>query len=383
MRVLVVFGTRPEAIKLAPVIRALVDDPRFECIVCNSGQHSRMLNQVLEVFAIQPDHSFSLMRPNQTLTKVTIGVLSKLEGVFASERPDLVIVQGDTTTAFASALAAYYHQVPVAHIEAGLRTGNTRDPFPEELNRVLADKLSDYLFAATERSKSNLLSEGHSKDRIWVTGNTGIDALLWIAARDADVLQPSGVSKRLAAQARRWQTRGQRLVLVTCHRRESFGARMEVICSALRDIAERNTDVEIVYPVHLNPNVWNVVNRVLANVPRVHLIRPLSYSAFVWLLGNAYLVLTDSGGIQEEAPALGKPVLVMRNTTERAEAIEARVARLVGVEREAIVAQTERLLNSPSAYTEMAKQVSPYGDGHATERILEVLMGAQAPVEAL
>lgn len=357
-------GTRPEAIKMAPVVKALEKRPEhFEVRVCLTGQHRELLDQVIRLFDLPVHHDLNLMQPGQSIHDVTAGVLLGMRGVLEAERPDCVLVHGDTTTTFAAALAAYYARIPVGHVEAGLRTGLRYEPFPEELNRQLADTLSTHLFAATEGARQNLLREGRRDDEIVVTGNTVIDALLAVAAQPYVFTDPLLAS--LGTE--------RRLVLVTAHRRESFGEPFAHICAALRQIVQDNLDVEIAYPVHPNPNVREVANRLLVDVPRLHLIPPMEYLPFVHLLKKCHLVLTDSGGIQEEAPALDKPVLVMRDATERPEAIAAGAARLVGTATATIVAETQRLLDDPEAYAAMASARNPFGDGEAAKRIAAYL----------
>lgn len=368
--VLCVFGTRPEAIKMAPVVRALGTAPGLRPAVCVTDQHEAMLDQVLELFGIRPDHRLGVMCAGQSPSEVAARVLERLPDVLAATRPAAVLVQGDTTTTFAAALAAFYARIPVGHVEAGLRTYRKDAPFPEELNRQMTTALADWHFAPTGWARDNLLQAGVPAARIAVTGNPVIDALRWIehetATRDADLLP---------------DVDGRRLILVTAHRRESFGGPFVELCSALRDIVCRNRDVELVYPVHLNPNVQEPVRRLLAGLERVRLLPPVDYLTLVGLLRRAYLVLTDSGGIQEEAPAFGKPVLVMRETTERPEGVEAGTARLVGTARERIVEEVERLLRDAAAYETMARAHNPYGDGQAAERITRVLSRALGAVE--
>jgi UDP-N-acetylglucosamine 2-epimerase (non-hydrolysing) len=370
MRVLIIFGTRPEAIKLAPVIRELGKRPEFDPRVCVTAQHREMLDQVLQLFEIRPDFDLGIMRPDQSLFEVTERALAALEGVLEAERPELVLVQGDTTTAFVGALAGFYRKIRVGHIEAGLRSCDKFAPFPEEMNRRLADELSDLLFAPTEGAKANLLREGFPEERIFVTGNTVIDALLWTVERLESPEAQARLARRFAELG--LDLEGKRLILVTAHRRESFG-RLGEICHALRLIAEHNRDVELVYPVHLNPQVRGPVRRALEGTERVHLLEPLDYESFVWLMSRAYLILTDSGGIQEEAPSLGKPVLVMRERTERPEALAAGTAKLVGVAPQRIFQEAQRLLDEPAEYAKMARAVNPFGDGHAAERIVSIL----------
>jgi len=368
MHVLLVFGTRPEAIKMAPVVQALAAAPRFQCRVCVTGQHREMLDQVLALFGIEPDRDLAVMQAGQNLTPVTCGVLTGLRDALASEGPDWVLVHGDTTTTFAAALAAYYQQITVGHVEAGLRTGNRYSPWPEEMNRRLAGALTELHFAPTAKAQQSLLSENVAPERIEVTGNTVVDALLTVVSR----LRDEPALRAEAEAAFDFLTSGRRVIVVTGHRRESFGEGFRNLCEALRRIAARG-DVEIVYPVHMNPNVQTPVKELLAGQPRVHLLEPQDYLPFVALLDRSYLVITDSGGIQEEAPSLGKPVLVTRETTERPEAVDAGTVRLVGTEQTTIVAETERLLDDAASYKTMSRAHNPYGDGHAAERIVQRL----------
>lgn len=370
MNVLLVFGTRPEAIKLAPVIAELrTRCPEIRTHVCVTAQHRHMLDQVLDWFGIVPDFDLDLMEANQSLCRLAGRVLSRFSEVLDQVRADVVLVQGDTTTTMAAALAACYRGVPVGHVEAGLRTYDMRNPFPEELNRRVASVASTYHFAPTKRAARALLAERTPSENIYITGNTVIDALAMTLSRPVPVELPCDGDGRV--------------VLVTAHRRESFGGPFESMCSALRRLAERNPDVQIVYPVHLNPNVREPVNRILAGHPRIHLLEPLRYEQFVHLMARAYLILTDSGGIQEEAPFLGKPTLVMRETTERPEAIEAGTARLVGTTGATIVEWCERLLEDRSEYERMAQAGSPFGDGKASRRIVDVLLGKGDSIESL
>jgi UDP-N-acetylglucosamine 2-epimerase (non-hydrolysing) len=362
-KILVVFGTRPEAIKLAPVVRALKErTSRYHARVCVTAQHRQMLDQVLAVFGIRAHHDLNIMQKAQSLDDVTIRVLSGVREVLRAERPDMVVVQGDTTTTFATSLAAFYANVPVAHVEAGLRTGEKRSPFPEEINRVLTSHLADLHFAPTRRAEQNLRREGIERSRIIVTGNSVIDALLYVR----------GTVQRHAASYRRLFPAvdfSRRVVLVTGHRRESFGEGFRNICRAIRRIA-LTEEVEIIYPVHLNPNVQRPVRQILGGMPNVHLIEPLEYRPFVFLMDASYLILTDSGGVQEEAPSLGKPVLVMRNHTERPEGLTAGTVRLVGNGEQSIVGEVRRLLHDRARYRRMSRAHNPYGDGRASGRIV-------------
>lgn len=372
MKPLLVFGTRPEAIKLAPVVREFARvgvEPRL----CVTGQHREMLDQVLVLFDLKPHHDLNLMRAGQDLNQVTASVVVGLKPILEAEEPDVVIVQGDTTTVLAASLAAFYAKIPVAHVEAGLRTNHKLSPFPEEMNRRLASQIADFHFAPTERARANLLAEGRDPMRTWVTGNTAIDALHHCRARVQGLREPPGVPREVASRLAEWCDGRERIILVTGHRRESFGAGFAGIAAALADVAERNPDARIVYPVHLNPNVRGPITARLAGTPRTHLLDPLPYDAFVWLMERSHVVLTDSGGIQEEAPALGKPVVVMRDTTERPEAVEAGTSVLAGTSREGIAATVERLLRDPAEYDRMARAVNPFGDGRAAERIVTVL----------
>ncbi len=366
-KILTVFGTRPEAIKLAPLVLGCASQlSELQSIVCVTSQHREMLRQVLELFNIKPDYDLGIMEEDQDLFDITSKIILKLRSVLEECRPDIVIIQGDTSTAFLAALAAFYMRIPVAHVEAGLRTRDKHNPFPEELNRTFISSIADYHFAPTEQAKKNLLDEQVPEEKIFVTGNTVIDALtltLSIQRKEKPVSQKNfgGIDF------------GKRILLVTGHRRESFGEGLRNICAGLKKLAENHNDVEIVYPVHLNPNVRKEVMKALKGIPNVHLKEPMDYGKFVYLMDRCYLILTDSGGIQEEAPSLGKPVLVMRNATERPEAVQAGTAILVGTETQAIVEQTERLLEDQTAYKKMASAENPFGDGKATERIIAIL----------
>lgn len=368
-RILTVFGTRPEAIKMAPLVHALAADERFEAKCCVTAQHREMLDQVLELFEITPDYDLNLMMSGQTLNDVTARILLELKPVLQEFKPDVVLVHGDTATTFAASLAAYYEQIAVGHVEAGLRTGNIYSPWPEEGNRRLTGALTRYHFAPTQNSKENLLKENFNPDNIDVTGNTVIDALLLVKDK-IDVNQ--NLSIELSAQFP-FLREDKKLVLVTGHRRESFGGGFERICEALALTAQKHPEVQIVYPMHLNPNVREPVNRILAGIENIYLIEPQQYLPFIYLMNRAHIILTDSGGIQEEAPSLGKPVLVMRDTTERPEAVEAGTVKLVGTDVHEITSNLSELLLDEKAYQAMSFAHNPYGDGKACQRILDVL----------
>ena len=370
LKTLCVFGTRPEAIKMAPLALQLAADERFDAKVCVTGQHREMLDQVLSLFDLKPDYDLNIMKPGQDLTDVTAGILTSLKPVLAEFKPDIVLVHGDTATTFAASLAAYYQQIPVGHVEAGLRTGNIYSPWPEEGNRKLTGALATLHFAPTETSRQNLLNEGVGEERILVTGNTVIDALLDVVAK----LEASQSLQAQFSQQFNFLQADKKLILVTGHRRESFGGGFERICRALVDTAKAHPEVQVVYPVHLNPNVREPVNRLLQGIENVHLIEPLDYLPFVYLMNRAHLILTDSGGIQEEAPSLGKPVLVMRDTTERPEAVEAGTVKLVGTDTDMIVKHLNTLLSDEAAYAAMSRAHNPYGDGRACSRIQEGLL---------
>ncbi|WP_406565587.1 non-hydrolyzing UDP-N-acetylglucosamine 2-epimerase [Halomonas jincaotanensis] len=369
MKTLCVFGTRPEAIKMAPLALLLAADKRFDAQVCVTGQHREMLDQVLELFELKPDHDLNIMTPGQDLTDVMTGILQGMKKVLAEVKPDIVLVHGDTATTLATSLAAYYQQIPVAHVEAGLRTGNIYSPWPEEANRKLTGALAELHFAPTDRSRQNLLEEGIAPAKVHVTGNTVIDALLEVVHK----LEDSERFRQQFAEQFDFLDANRKLILVTGHRRESFGGGFERICRALHDTAAAHPDTQIVYPVHLNPNVLEPVNRLLSDIDNVHLIEPLDYLPFVYLMNRAHLILTDSGGVQEEAPSLGKPVLVMRETTERPEAVEAGTVKLVGTDVARIVDEMHSLLTDTAAYEAMSYAHNPYGDGKACQRILETL----------
>lgn len=370
MKVLTVFGTRPEAIKMAPLVHALAADSRFTAKVCVTAQHREMLDQVLELFEITPDYDLNIMKPGQSLNDITTAILTDMKPVLEDFKPDVVLVHGDTATTFATALASYYQQIPVGHVEAGLRTGNIYSPWPEEANRKLTGAITSYHFAPTETSQQNLLNEAINPASITVTGNTVIDALFWVRNK---IEQDQALGNILTAQYP-FLDASKKLILVTGHRRESFGGGFERICEALRKIALAHPDTQILYPVHLNPNVQEPVNRLLNGIENIFLIPPQDYLPFVYLMTRAHIILTDSGGIQEEAPSLGKPVLVMRDTTERPEAVDAGTVVLVGTEVEIITNQINTLLTDHAAYEQMSKAHNPYGDGQACARILNTLV---------
>jgi UDP-N-acetylglucosamine 2-epimerase (non-hydrolysing) len=374
-RVLFVFGTRPEAIKLAPLIFEVQKRPGLEALICVTGQHREMLDQVLTGFGIEPRWDLDLMQPGQDLTELTARLVQGLAPVIEEANPDIVLVQGDTSSALIGALSAYYGRIPLGHVEAGLRTGDMYSPFPEEGNRKLIGAIADLHFAPTDFARNNLLAEGIPNDRIHVTGNTVVDALLWAESRLANSpVEDSFLDEQLAAipSAIRDTTEGK-LLLVTGHRRESFGPDFESICTALLQIVEQNKEVQLAYPVHLNPAVREPVYRILGGKDRIHLFEPPPYFGFVWLLSRAHLILTDSGGVQEEAPSLDKPVLVTRRVTERPEGVEAGCARLVGVDTDTIVSMTQVLLNDPAEYERMSSAINPYGDGTASAKTANAL----------
>lgn len=393
-KILIVFGTRPEAIKLAPVIQKLkAEGSKLKAVVCVTAQHRQMLDQVLRLFEIVPDYDLDIMSPNQDLFDITNRSLGGLKGVLQKERPDLILVQGDTTTTFVASLAAFYFKIPIGHVEAGLRTYDKYQPFPEEKNRHMTTVLADYHFAPTERAKDNLIKENIPENRIWVTGNTSIDALLSVSSRQKAVSSKQYWNKYFEEE---WNltlttdtetgtesdtnTDNSKLILVTGHRRENFGEGFTNICLALKEIAIRNPDVNLVYPVHMNPNVRKPVFEILGSnqinpekIDNIYLIEPLEYAPFVYLMNKSYLILTDSGGVQEEAPSLGKPVLVMRDKTERPEGIEAGTTRLVGTDQEKIASETQKLLDDKDAYEQMVTKKNPFGDGRAAARIVGIL----------
>jgi UDP-N-acetylglucosamine 2-epimerase (non-hydrolysing) len=370
IKILSVFGTRPEAIKMAPLVLSLAVDKRFDAKVCVTGQHREMLDQVLKLFEIQPDFDLDVMKPSQDLTDITTDILQGMKSVFVQFKPDMVLVHGDTATTLAVSLASYYRQIPVAHVEAGLRTGNLYSPWPEEGNRKVTTSLAALHFTPTEASRNNLLREGIDSSCIMVTGNTVIDALLEVLCK----LRNSVSMQEDLDRSFNFLSENKRIILVTGHRRESFGEGFERICQALVNTAKNFPEVQIVYPVHLNPNVREPVKRLLSEIPNIHLIEPLDYLPFVYLMNRAHIILTDSGGIQEEAPSLGKPVLVMRNTTERPEAIAAGTVKLVGTEVSTITRQLHKLLTDQAAYEAMSFAHNPYGDGKSCAHILESIV---------
>jgi UDP-N-acetylglucosamine 2-epimerase (non-hydrolysing) len=374
LKVMTVIGTRPEAIKMAPVIKSLMNySEEVESVVCVTAQHREMLDQALKIFGIVPDYDLNLMNPNQSLSLLTANALTALDEVITIEKPDWVLVQGDTTTAMVASLVAYYHRIKLGHVEAGLRTNDKFQPFPEEINRRITDILADAYFAPTQNSRRNLLKEGIPSESIVVTGNTVIDALMMISQRVADRPLYSHISTSI---------KNRLLILVTVHRRESFGEPLENICKALARIAFSYHDkIQIVYPVHLNPNVRKTVYEILSGISNISLIEPVNYEELVGLMSKAYLILTDSGGIQEEAPSLHKPVLVLRDATERPEAIEAGAAKLIGTDADRIYSETIRLIEEPKIYYQMSNAINPYGDGQASQRIVQFLLGQ--PIEKL
>lgn len=366
-KLLMIFGTRPEAIKMAPLVKAFQKETLFETKVCVTAQHRQMLDQVLDFFEITPDYDLDLMRPNQNLYTLTADIITELKKVLDNFKPDFVFVHGDTTTTMASSIAGFYAGAKVCHIEAGLRTFDKYAPFPEEINRKVTGCIADYHFAPTQKSKANLLAERVDEKTILVTGNTVIDALMFSAEKVKNIYNPEIEMLKSVVE------KNKKLILVTGHRRENHGQGFINICEALKDIALRNSDVQIVYPVHLNPNVKEPVYKILSGISNIQLIDPLSYPAFVWLMNESFMIITDSGGVQEEAPSLGKPVLVMRDTTERPEAVEAGTVILVGTNAETIVSECQRLLNDEVEYRKMSALHNPYGDGKACERVIEFI----------
>ena len=370
MKVLSIFGTRPEAIKMAPLVVKLKQNAQINSDVCVTGQHREMLDQVLELFDITPDYDLNVMKKNQSLSEVTSRIITNLSPILEEYQPDLILVHGDTTTTFSAALSGFYHQVSVGHVEAGLRTGNIFSPWPEEANRKLVSCITEMHFAPTEQAMINLKQENVEESKIMVTGNTVIDALMMIKENiESDINLQNSLSKNFS-----FIGDGKRIVLVTGHRRENFGQGFENICESLKSLAITNKDVNFVYPVHLNPRVREPVNQLLSNIDNIHLIEPQGYLEFVYLMINSYVILTDSGGIQEEAPALGKPVVVMRNTTERPEAVSAGTVVLVGTDKNKIVDTIDSLLNDKDRYREMSMAHNPYGDGTASEKIIQQII---------
>ena len=368
-KILFVFGTRPEAIKMAPVIKAFKDEKIFDTKVCVTGQHRQMLDQVLDIFDIKPDYDLNIMELGQDLFDITANVLSGMKNVLSEYSPDLVLVHGDTSTTSATAIAAFYQKIKVGHVEAGLRTGNIYSPWPEEVNRQISGVIANYHFAPTSTSMENLLKENKNKENILVTGNTVIDALFLVLDKiEKDAKLKNTILKSISDQYR--FNSDKKIILVTGHRRENFGEGFTNICKALKKIADDNHDVDIVYPVHLNPNVQKPVKNILSNSKNIYLINPLSYENFIYLMSKSYFIITDSGGVQEEAPSLGKPVLVLRNTTERPEALEAGTVKLVGTNFEAIVNESQKFLDDEKEYKKMSKAHNPYGDGSASKRIV-------------
>lgn len=374
MKILTVFGTRPEAIKMAPLVKALEKDVFFTSKVAVTAQHREMLDQVLDLFEIKPDYDLNLMKSGQDLYDITSGVLLGLKDILKDFKPDMVLVHGDTATTFAATLAAFYQKVPVGHVEAGLRTGDLYSPWPEEANRILTGHLATLHFAPTERNRKALLEEKISSENILISGNTVIDALHWTIEKiEKSAILQNDIRDQIENSGLDLKVLNSRFVLVTGHRRENFGKGFEKICHAIRDLASKNNDVNFVYPVHLNPNVQEPVKRLLGDFNNIHLIKPLGYEVFLFLMKGSYMVLTDSGGVQEEAPSLGKPVLVMRDTTERPEAVEAGTVKIVGTNTEKIVSEVQLLLNDSIIYEAMSRSHNPYGDGNASKRIINFL----------
>lgn len=364
IKVLIIFGTRPEAVKMAPIVKALKNEENFLTKICVTAQHRDMLDQVLRIFDIEPDYDLNIFQSGQTLTQITCRALTGLEGVIEEFKPELILVQGDTTTVFTGALAAFYHNVKIGHVEAGLRSGNLYSPYPEEANRMLTGVLTDFHFAPTNNSKANLLREGYDENKIFITGNTSIDALKWVIDEnfkfDDEIINNIDFDNK-------------KVILLTAHRRENIGEPMENIFSAIRDIVNENIDVEVIYPMHLNPKVREIAEKILSNSDRVHLVEPLDYLPFTNLMSKCYLVVTDSGGVQEEAPSFGKPVLVVRKETERPEGIESGTAKLAGTDRNTIYEYLNVLINNKDEYKKMANAVNPYGDGRAAEYIINAI----------
>ena len=365
IKVLVVFGTRPEAVKMAPIVKALKgDEEHFISKICVTAQHRDMLDQVLRIFDIEPDYDLNIFQSGQTLTQITCRALTGLEEVIDEFAPDLILVQGDTTTVFSGALAAFYHQVKIGHVEAGLRSGNLYSPFPEEANRKLTGVMTNFHFAPTTTSKNNLLREGYEEDKIFITGNTSIDALSWVINKNYKFKEEN---------INNIDFENKKVILLTAHRRENIGEPMENIFSAVKEIVEKNKNVEVIYPMHLNPKVREIAINIFGEMKGVHLIEPLDYLPFTNLMSKCHVVVTDSGGVQEEAPSLGKPVLVVRKETERPEGIEAGTAKLVGTNRDTIYKELDLLINNENEYISMANAVNPYGDGKAAQHIIEAI----------
>jgi len=371
-RVLLVFGTRPEAIKMAPLVKVLKEDKELDVKVCVTAQHREMLDQVLDLFDITPEYDLNLMKPGQDLYDITANVLLGMKDVLSDFKPDVVLVHGDTTTTSATALSSFYQKIKVGHVEAGLRTGDIYSPWPEEANRQITGVLANYHFAPTETSKANLLKENKDSNNIIVTGNTVIDALFMALQKiESDKTLESKIISEIASQYPLQEDK--KIILVTGHRRENFGQGFINICNSLKTLALNNSDIDIVYPVHLNPNVQKPVKEILAGVDNIYLIDPLQYEQFIYMMNRSYFIITDSGGVQEEAPSLGKPVLVMRDTTERPEAVEAGTVKLVGTDPEVIITEAQKLLDDKEEYEKMSKAHNPYGDGKASQRIVEFL----------
>ena len=365
MKVFTVFGTRPEAIKMCPLVLKLKENKDIECVVCLTGQHKEMLEQVMTAFGVREDYNLEIMKDRQTLTTITTSILEKIEPVLKQEKPDIVLVHGDTTTSYAAALAAFYQQIPVGHVEAGLRTGDIYSPFPEEMNRLLTDRISTYYYAPTELNRANLLSEGIT-DNIFVTGNTVIDALLYgIEKVKSDSSIVADLKLRLLSN--------KEIVLITCHRRENHGNGILNVCKAVKELALSNENYQFVFPVHLNPKILKIVHEELISIENIVLIEPLNYPNFIWLMNESKIIVTDSGGVQEEAPSLGKPVIVVRDETERPEAVEAGTVKLVGSNVDLIVKNVQALIDDKNLYEKMSNAHNPYGDGKAVERIIEVI----------
>jgi UDP-N-acetylglucosamine 2-epimerase (non-hydrolysing) len=376
-KILLVFGTRPEAIKMAPLVKAFENEQTIESKICVTAQHREMLDQVLELFDIKPDYDLNLMKPGQDLYDITANVLLGMKDILAEFKPDIVLVHGDTTTTSSASLAAFYQQIKVGHVEAGLRTGNIYSPFPEEINRQITGVLANYHFTPTTTSRDNLFRENKDATNIIITGNTVIDALFLALKK---IINNKDLEEKIKAHLLNlnYEIKDEnKIILVTGHRRENHGQSFINICEALKEIAIKNPDVDIVYPVHLNPNVQKPVKDILSSISNIHLIEPLQYEQFIYLMDKAYFIITDSGGVQEEAPSLGKPVLVMRDTTERPEAVEAGTVRLVGTNKEVIIIEAQKLIDDKHEYEKMSKAHNPYGDGKACERIVEFIKGVK------